>query len=73
MGDKIKNCLNPSLLTRTRQRLYRADPGRVEMDTSRDGRFERTDDYSSCTYFYLDRPENNLPPLDPVSRRVEGL
>ncbi|HKQ51400.1 MAG TPA: hypothetical protein VJT74_03470 [Pyrinomonadaceae bacterium] len=43
------------------------------MDTSRDGKFERDDDYSSCTYFYLDRPENNLPPLDAVAKRVEGL
>ncbi|HJU55067.1 MAG TPA: glycoside hydrolase family 172 protein, partial [Pyrinomonadaceae bacterium] len=55
------------------RKLYRAGPGLVEMDTSRDGKFERTDDYSSCTYFYLDRPENNLPPLDPVAKRVEGL
>ena len=56
-----------------KRRLYRAGRGRTEMDTSRDGRFERQDDYSSCVYFYLDRPENNLPPIDPVSKRVEGL
>ena len=60
-------------ITRTGRRLYRAGPGRVEMDTSRDGRFERTDDYSSCTYFYLDRPANNLPLLDAVSARIAGL
>jgi hypothetical protein len=53
--------------------LYRAGPGLVEMDTSKDGKFERADDWSSCTYFYLDRPENNLPPLDPVGKRIEGL
>jgi hypothetical protein len=53
--------------------LYRAGPGQVEMDTSKDGRFERADDYSSCTYFYLDRPTNSLPPLDTVSKRIEGL
>jgi hypothetical protein len=55
------------------RRLYRAGPGRVEMDTSRDGKFEREDDWSSCSYFYLDRPENNLPALDPVAKRTEGL
>jgi hypothetical protein len=60
-------------IVRTGRRLYRAGPGRVEMDTRTDGRFERTDDYSSCSYFYLDRPENNLPPLEPVSRRIENL
>jgi hypothetical protein len=55
------------------RKLYRTGPGLVEMDTSKDGRFEREDDYSSCTYFYLDRPENRLPPLAPVAQRVEGL
>jgi hypothetical protein len=37
------------------------------------GLFERTDDWSSCAYFYLDSPVNSLPPLDPVEKRVEGL
>jgi hypothetical protein len=55
------------------RRLYRAGPGLVEMDISKDGKFEREDDWSSCTYFYLDRPENNLPPIDAVSKRIEGL
>jgi hypothetical protein len=35
--------------------------------------FERTDDWSSCCYFYLDRPENNLPPLAAVAERTSGL
>jgi hypothetical protein len=60
-------------ITRNHRRLYRAGPGLVEMDTSKEGKFEREDDYSSCAYFYLDKPLNNLPPLDPVSKRVEGL
>lgn len=55
------------------RKLYRTGPGLVEMDTSKDGRFEREDDYSSCTYFYLERPENRLPPLAPVAQRIEGL
>jgi hypothetical protein len=58
---------------RTGRKLYRAGPGRVEMDISKDGKFEREDDWSSCTYFYLERPENNLPALDPVNKRTEGL
>jgi hypothetical protein len=32
--------------------------------------FERHDDWSSCVYFYLDKPENGLPPLAPVSARL---
>lgn len=56
-----------------RRRLYRAGPGLVEMDISGDGKFERHDDWSSCTYFYLDRPENGLPALDPVAARISGL
>jgi len=34
------------------------------------GLFEREDDWSSCAYFYLDRPENGLPPLAQVAERV---
>jgi hypothetical protein len=60
-------------IVENKRTLYRAGPGRVEMDTSKDGKFERDDDWSSCTYFYLNTPENKLPPLDPVSKRTEGL
>jgi hypothetical protein len=35
--------------------------------------FERQDDWSSCAYFYLDRPENGLPPLAPAAERMAGL
>ncbi len=37
------------------------------------GLFERTDDWSSCAYFYLDRPTNELPPLVPLEKRTEGV
>lgn len=37
------------------------------------GIFEREDDWSSCAYFYLDRPENGLPALAPVADRICGL
>ena len=35
--------------------------------------FERQDDWSSCAWFYLDRPENGLPALAPVAERIAGL
>jgi Protein of unknown function (DUF2961) len=37
------------------------------------GNFERQDDWSSCAYFYLDRPYSELPELDPVEKRVEAI
>jgi hypothetical protein len=58
---------------RTGKRLVRAGVGEVEMDLTKDGKFERADDWSSCAYFYLDRPENGLPKLDPAERRTAGL
>ena len=60
-------------LVREGRRLYRTGPGLVELDITKDGRFERTDDWSSCAYFYLDRPENDLPPLAPAAERLAGL
>jgi hypothetical protein len=35
--------------------------------------FYRSDDVSSTAYFYLDRPVNGLPPLQPVAERIAGL
>jgi hypothetical protein len=60
-------------IVRTGRRLLRTGAGDVELDTRTDGRFERSDDWSSVAYFYLDRPENGLPALAPVARRVAGL
>ncbi|RYX86472.1 DUF2961 domain-containing protein [bacterium] len=45
-------------------------------DTSREIgflNFYRQDDWCSTAYFYLDRPENNLPALMGVEARVHGL
>jgi Protein of unknown function (DUF2961) len=57
--------------------IYAAGEGRRELDLahmpSQAQLFERADDYSSCSYFYLDRPENGLPALAPVAERVKGL
>ena len=33
--------------------------------------FYRVDDYAAVSYFYLDKPSSNLPPLAPVNTRVE--
>jgi hypothetical protein len=60
-------------LVRSGRRLYRAGPGLVEKDLREDGKFERTDDWSSCAYFYLDRSENNLPALAAAEQRMAGL
>jgi hypothetical protein len=35
--------------------------------------FHRSDDVSAVTWFYLDRPENGLPPLAPVAGRTAAL
>jgi hypothetical protein len=35
--------------------------------------FYRIDDYSSVSYFYLDKPVNNLPALPAVSERVKNV
>jgi hypothetical protein len=55
------------------RKVYRAGPGLVDMDLTKSGLFERQDDWSSCAYFYLDRPENGLPPLDAAELRIRGV
>jgi hypothetical protein len=47
----------------------------LEAPGAKDGwtNFYRTDDYSSTAYFYLDRPENNLPPLAALPLRIFNL
>jgi hypothetical protein len=56
--------------------IYRAGAGLAEVDLSTEGGvglFERQDDWAACTYFYLDRPENDLPPLPELAERLAGL
>lgn len=60
-------------IIREKRKLYNAAPGLTEKDVTQDGKFERSDDWSSCAYFYLDKPENNLPALDSVDKRTQGL
>jgi hypothetical protein len=35
--------------------------------------FYRVDNYSATAYFYLNTPENNLPPLAPLAQRLKGI
>jgi hypothetical protein len=60
-------------LVENKRTLYRAGAGRVPMDMTKDGKFERSDDWSSTVYFYLDKPTNNLPAIDSVEKRTAGL
>jgi hypothetical protein len=56
--------------------IYAAGPGVRELDLKKLPQvnlFERADDYSSCAYFYLDRPENGLAALAPVADRLRNL
>ena len=61
------------------RQLIKAGPGlaNVDMKAAADaggyGLFERRDDWSSCAYFYLDRPINDLPPLAAAETRIAGL
>jgi hypothetical protein len=53
--------------------VYKAGAGLVERPSKTTGLFEREDDWSSCAYFYLDKPENGLPPIDAPELRMKGL
>ncbi len=55
------------------RKLIEAGAGHKPLDTTKQGRFERLDDWSSCVYFYLDKPTDDLPPIDSVEKRVAGL
>lgn len=35
--------------------------------------YYRSDDVSATAYFYLDKPENNLPPIAPVEIRLKAM
>ncbi len=56
-----------------KRQIIEAGPGQKPKDLSKDGKFERSDDWSSCVYFYLDKPVNDLPSIDPVEKRIAGL
>jgi hypothetical protein len=53
--------------------IYRAGSGLFERETGSFGFFERQDDWSAVAYFYLDKPEDALPPIQPSNERMQGL
>ena len=53
--------------------IYNAGPGLIEKEKGSWGMFERQDDWSSVAYFYLDKPDDDLPPIDPPELRMKGL
>lgn len=53
--------------------VYAAGPGRVEVEKGGWGMFERQDDWSGVAYFYLDKPEDNLPAIEPPEQRMKGM
>ena len=63
-------------LSKQSEPTYHAGPGRRPIDFSKEkfaGLFERQDDWSSCAYFYLDKPTDDLPALLPIDQRIVGL
>ncbi len=67
------------LLHNAGRTVYKAGQGLQAIDFSERGGapnwglFERQDDWSSCAYFYLDRPDNELPGLLDAEARMAGL
>ncbi|HEX2532661.1 MAG TPA: DUF2961 domain-containing protein, partial [Chitinophagaceae bacterium] len=54
--------------------LYRTGKGLDHPSVTQDfAHFYRTDDLCATAYFYLDRPEGAMPPLQPLPLRVYGL
>jgi hypothetical protein len=53
--------------------IYNAGPGLVEREKGTFGLFERQDDWSGVAYFYLNRPDDDLPPIDSAEQRMKGL
>lgn len=51
------------------------DGEQVDFSLKKDGGliFERHDDFSSCAYFYLNSPANDLPELPALNKRLEGM
>ena len=64
-------------LAKMNRKYYKAAGGRPEFDMANELEvppyLEREDDFSSCAYFYLDKPTTSLPGLDPVEKRAGGL
>ena len=67
--------VDPGSRDRFKQLLAEPKPVAVTDPSLPDGwtNFYRSDDVSAVAYFYLDRPENGLPPIAPVAERTAAL
>jgi len=63
--------VNPLYTTGTP--VYEAGPGLKEKSRGSTGLFERHDDWSSVAYFYLDKPDDNLLPIDSAELRMKDM
>ena len=71
IGFTLKTSAEDSL-SNSRVPIYKAGVGLAEREKGSRGLFERQDDWSSCAYFYLDTPEDNLPPIQSAELRMKG-
>ena len=53
--------------------IYRTGAGLIGREPGSFGFFERQDDWSAVAYFYLDKPDDDLPPIQPPEQRMQGL
>ena len=53
--------------------IYRAGAGLIGREPDSFGFFERQDDWSAVAYFYVDKPDDDLPPIQPPEQRMQGL
>lgn len=73
MVQQIGLVLDKNPLYKTGIRIYQAGPGLVERKRNSFGLFERQDDWSAVAYFYLDKPDDDLPPIDSPEQRIKGV
>ncbi|NQU52645.1 MAG: DUF2961 domain-containing protein [Bacteroidetes bacterium] len=63
-------------LNASKRYLDMENPPKLEDDDFPNGvstNFYRSDDVSATAYFYLDKPENNLPEIQPVEERTKDM
>lgn len=53
--------------------VYEARPGLVKKEKGSAGLFERQDSWSCIAYFYLDKAEDDLPPLEGARQRIRNV
>ena len=75
LGCWAPNCV--AQFREAKRPIYSAEHGTAvdwsDPKLAKYGIFERQDDVSSCAYFYLDRPDNDLPALMSAEDRSRGL